>query len=203
MIEFKNVSIQYVKDFFALYNFNIKIDSNTILIGDHYLGTSAINRILAKIDNNYSGEVLVDNVKIKNIKDSDFNVAYVPQTPTLFMFKNLRKNLLYPLKIRKNLKKDAKNIVNNTITKYNLKIFNQKPLKMSLSEKKIITLLRAVLRKPKYILLEHFFDNLEEKYFNLALKILDEAKNNSTIIASEVSYNENLFKGFHIINLHK
>ena len=89
MIELKNVSIKYVNDYFSLLNFNSKINNHTIFVGDHYVGSLAIMRILAKIDKHYTGEVFVDNVNLKQIKDKELNIAYVPQITCLFKNKNL------------------------------------------------------------------------------------------------------------------
>ena len=89
MIKFENVSIQYVKDYFALYNFNMEITGNTLFVGDHYAGSNAITRLLTKIDNNYKGEIFINNTNLKNIKefgkecffDSDITKENYPELP--------------------------------------------------------------------------------------------------------------------------
>ena len=155
MIKFDAVTIQYVKEYFALYNFSTEINSHTLFIGDDYVGSSGILRLLAKIDNDFAGNILVDEKNIKTIKDKDLNIAYVPQIPYLFKHKSIQKNLEYPLIIRKFDKNHIKNAVNLVFEDYNLKNFNQKINKMTLSEKKILTLIRASLWQPKYLLLEN------------------------------------------------
>ena len=204
MIKFDAVSIEYVKEYFALYNFSTEIKENTLFIGDHYVGSSAILRLLAKIDKDYSGEILVDNKNLKDIKDKDLNLAYVPQIPYLFKFKSIEKNLTYPLKIRKFDKYDIKNAINHAFETYNLTNFNKKVSKMSLSEQKISTLIRASLWKPKYLLLENFFEDLDLNYIDLANKIIEDTKKNTIIIATEKE-NKNLeiFKDFKVENLYK
>ena len=54
---------------------------------------------------------------------------------------------------------------------------------LTLSEIKIITLLRAIIRKPKYLLLEYFFEDLDPQYFNLAKQII--SNSNALVIACE------------------
>ena len=122
MIKFENVSIQYVKEYFALYNFNCEIKSHTLFVGDDYVGSSAVMRLISKIDNDYSGDIFIDETNIKTIKDKDLNVAYVSQIPYLFKHKSIEKNLAYSLKIRKFNKKDIKSTLNSAFKKYNLKI---------------------------------------------------------------------------------
>ncbi len=69
-----------------------------------------------------------------------------------------------------------------------------------LSDFYLIALIRAIIRKPKYILLENFFEDLDENYINLATNILKDAEQFSTIIACEKDFNE-VFQDFKIINL--
>ncbi|MBR4998908.1 MAG: ATP-binding cassette domain-containing protein [Clostridia bacterium] len=204
MIKFDSVSIQYVKEYFALYNFSTEIKNHTLFVGDDYVGSSAIMRLLAKIDNTYSGNIFIDEINIKTIKDKDLNVAYIPQIPYLFKHKSIEKNLAYPLNLRKFDKNHIKNTINIAFLNYNLKNFNEKISKMNLSEKKILTLIRASLWQPKYLLLENFFEDLNESYFELANKIIEDIKKNSIIIATEKeSKNLKIFKDFKTVNLYK
>lgn len=204
MIKFDKVSIQYVKEYFALYNFSCEIKNHTFFVGDDYVGSSAIMRLLSKIDKDYLGEIFIDETNIKTIKDKDLNIAYVPQIPYLFKHKSIEKNLAFPLNLRKNNKNDIKNTINSVFLNYNLKNFNKKITKLNLSEQKILTLIRASLWNPKYLLLENFFEDLDEKYFDLADKILKNIKQKSIIIATEKeSKNLDVFKDFNIENLYK
>lgn len=204
MIKFNSVSIQYVKEYFALFNFSTEIKNHTLFVGDDYVGSSAIMRLLAKIDNTYFGNIFIDETNIKNIKDKDLNIAYVPQNPYLFKHKSIEKNLAYPLNLRKFNKNYIKNIINSAFLNYNLKNFNKKITKLNLSEQKILTLIRASLWNPKYLLLENFFEDLDEKYFELADKILENIKQKSIIIATEKeNKNLDIFKDFNIENLYK
>ena len=229
MIEFRNVYIQYVKEFYSLFNFNCVIDYHTLFVGDFYSGTTAIMRTLSKIDKFYTGDILIDNINLKNIKDKDLNIAYLLENPVLFKNKNIFKNLYFSLNIRKISKNTAKNLILgvfleifkenfNFLNNYlNIKNKNEniknitnlinnflklKIKKLNLSEQKIVALIRAMLWQPKYILLENFFENLDKNYIPLATYLLNKLKQTSTIIACE---NENksleIFKNFNIIDL--
>lgn len=202
MIEFKSVYIQYVRDFYSLYNFNRVIENHTLFVGDFFDGTIAFMRTLAKIDKNYTGEIFIDGINLKNIGNKDLDLTYLPENPVLFKNKSVKYNISFPLKIRK----INKNIINNTINslffEYKLDDFNKKIKKLDLSEQKIIALLRALIRKPKYLLLENFFESFNKKYLESALEILTKLKETSTIIACEKDEtNLELFKDFEIIKL--
>ena len=202
MIEFQNVFIKYVNDFYSLYDCNLKIEKNTLLFEKNLCGASAFMRIVSQIDKPECGEVLIDNVNIKDISDKNLVVVYLPEKPVLFKHKSIEYNLSYPLKIRKINKKTIKNKINLIFSQYNLENFNKKIKKLSLSEQKILSLLRVLIRTPKYILLENFFDNFDENYLDLATKILNEIKLNSIIIASQCNFeNLEIFKNFEQVEI--
>ena len=197
MIRFEKIYVKFVNEFYSIFNANFSIDSNTILIEKNPCGCTAFFRILTKIQTSYQGDVFIENVNLKSINKKDLDISFLPENPILFNNKSLKYNLEFPLKIRKINKKTRKNIVNSLFLHYNLDKFNKKTKKISLSEKKIIALLRAFIRKPKYILIENLFENLDEKYINLTCDILEEMKKYSTLIVCEKSI-ENLvyFKDF-------
>lgn len=208
MIEFNAVTIKYVPDITTLLNFNLKINGNTLIIGDEFLGTSSILRLLAKIDKNYEGNIFIEGVNLKDIKDRDLSIAYIPKEPYLFNHKSIEKNLSYPLKIRKTDKATTKekvnfalNLINNLTQKYNLPTFSNKINKMNISEKKIITLLRASLRSPKYILIDDFFINLNEKYQPLVAELIKQLEKTSTIIATTSIITNLPYKNYKYIDL--
>ena len=208
MIEFNAVTIKYVPDITTLLNFNLKINGNTLIIGDEFLDTSSILRLLAKIDKNYEGNIFIEGVNLKDIKDRDLSIAYIPKEPYLFNHKNIEKNLSYPLKIRKIDKATAKekvnfalNLINNLTQKYNLPTFSNKINKMNISEKKIVTLLRASLRSPKYILIDDFFINLNEKYQPLVAELIKQLEKTSTIMATTSIITNLPYKNYKYIDL--
>jgi len=204
MIEFKNVSIKYTNDFYCLLDYSLAIKKNTLFIGDFYSGTNSIMRIISKIDKHYSGTVNVNNLNIQNIKDKDLSVAYLPQNPVLFKFKNIFNNIYFPLKLRKINKNNAKNTINSIKNEFNLNFLDKKIKNLNICEKKIVCLIRAILWQPEIILLENFFENLDATYTEITRKLLDRFAKPSLIVACEkVLPNVPIFKEFEIVNLEK
>ena len=80
MIKFDSVTIKYVHEFFSLLNFNLEIKNNILIVGDFYSGSTAIVRTLTKLDKNYTGEIYIDDINIKEIKNEDLSIAYVSET---------------------------------------------------------------------------------------------------------------------------
>ena len=90
MIKFDKVYVKFVNDFHSLFELNCEIKSHTFLIEKNLCGAVAFMRTLTKINRTYQGEIFVDDVNLKNIKDKDLNIAYLPETPTLFKNKSIK-----------------------------------------------------------------------------------------------------------------
>ena len=101
MIKFESVYLNYVNEFYSLYDFSCEINSHTLFVGDFFSGTTAIMRTLSKIDKDYKGNIFIDNTNIKNIKDKDLNLVYLPEKPILFKNKSIFKNLYYRNMVKK------------------------------------------------------------------------------------------------------
>lgn len=164
-------------------NINCEIVGNTFIQGSINDGTHSLLRAIAKIDKGYSGSISIDDNNIKMITDKDIDLAYVSKDPYLFK-RNISYNLYYPLMIRKFDKNSAKELINEVIDKY-IKDFPTQISRLTLSQKKIIALLRAMIRQPKYILIEDLFTNLDEQYHNLAEQIVNEISTHSIVIACD------------------
>ena len=192
MIEIKNLTVQYLKDFYSLYNVNLNISKNTILLGDQLSGGFALLRAIAKLDNHYTGKIFINgkNIKQQNIKN--LNIAYLPSEPVLFKFKTAKQNIIYPLVLRKIDKKTRTEKVENLVKKFGIEFDNKKAKNLNKSEAKIVAVLRAFIREPDLVLVEHFYDDLDPNYQNLANKIFEYFSSKTLIIACE----ENLPKCF-------
>lgn len=187
MLEIKNLSIKYVEDFFSIYNLNLKITNNTLFLEDCLDGGYALMRAIANIEKNYKGEIVLNGKNIKNISNKNLNLAYVPPSPVLFKNLTAKKNIIYPLKLRKIDKKIQNNLLTQLLTKYKISFGEFKAKNLSNSQGKIVTLLRAIIRKPDIILIEHFFEGLEDDFVPLANQIIDGIPANTLVIACEKS----------------
>ena len=202
MIEFRHVYLKYIKDFYTLYDINLSINENSLLIGQCSDGTNSILRLISKIDKKYEGNIFFDDLNLKDLKDKDLDIAYVSEKPYLFENKSVFENLYYPLKIRKVKQNEAKIIIDYYINKFKINFTLNKIKNLTHSQQKIVTLLRALIRKPKYVLLEHYFKDLDENLISLAENIIDEIKQYSLIIACEdLDTNISCFNDFRRIKL--
>lgn len=200
MIEIKNLNIKYIEKFYSIYNFNLKIEKNTLLLGDQLSGGYALLRAIANINKSYKGEILLDGKPIKTVSAKNLNLAYLPETPTLFSALSMRENIEYTLKIRHYKKAERTQLVNKIIEKYCIDFENEKVKNLSVSKQKIVALLRAVVRKPSILLIEHLFADLDKKYIELANKIIADIMPETLIIDCEIEQ-QHCHKNFDVYSL--
>lgn len=202
MIEFKNVSIKYIEDFYSLLNFSQKINSNTLLIDNNSYGGYAIFRLLSKIDKKYSGDIFLNSVNLKTLKNKELNLCYISKIPVLFRKKSIEKNLIYPLKIRKINKNIINEKVSNSLQILEKANFPKKIKDMNLSELKILSLIRGSLWQPQIILLEDFFEGFDNKYMRIVEQTIMSLNKDCLILAlSKSDSNEKFFEHFKRLKL--
>ena len=73
VIEFKNVSFAYPDEENTLNNFNLKVEPNTkiAIVGASGQGKSTLFNLLTRIFDVSSGKIFIDNVNIKDLKESE------------------------------------------------------------------------------------------------------------------------------------
>ena len=139
----------------VLDNISFKVYENDFIgiIGPSGCGKSSILNILAKLDNEFNGDLKYrDNIKI----------GYMLQEDALFDWLNIYENAIIGLKIKKILNKENVRYVNNLLMKYNLYEFKNKyPCELSGGMKQRLALIRTLAIKPDILLLDEPFSRLD------------------------------------------
>ena len=88
IIEFKNVTFSYPDEENILKNFNIKIEPNKkiAIVGASGQGKSTIFNLLTRIFDANEGEILIDNINIKDLKEDELrkHISIIRQEPFVF-----------------------------------------------------------------------------------------------------------------------
>ncbi|HIF1615836.1 TPA: peptidase domain-containing ABC transporter, partial [Enterococcus faecium] len=204
-ITLSNVSFSYVKNGQEiLKNINMEVEAGKkiAIVGTSGSGKSTISKLLVGLYQPSTGEIMYDG-----ISENDINLQYirkqigiVPQDMTLFN-KTIKENIVNGLQFTMEDVIEACKLTNihdeimNMPMKYNT-LVSEMGMNLSGGQRQRIVLARALLKKPKVILLDEatsYLDNINEK------KIMDEFKKNkitiiviahrlSTIIDSDCIY---------------
>ena len=89
MIEIKKLYLKYIREYYALYDINLKIEhgESVGLIGEEGSGKTTLLRVLAKLEKFDKGEVYIKDINVKkiNFKD-DISLGYISTKPVLDLY---------------------------------------------------------------------------------------------------------------------
>ena len=165
MIEVKHLYLKYIREYYALYDVNLKIDDGECVafIGKPNSGRTTMLRVIAGLEKFDEGEVYIDGRDIKSIDFSlDTGLGYIPVSPVFFDNKTVYDNLKYVLEIRKYNKNDIEDTINKALIEFNIEKYkNIKVKDLDLYEKYLICFVRLSLRRIDYLMVDNIFEKLE------------------------------------------
>ncbi|AYE33019.1 ABC transporter ATP-binding protein [Clostridium septicum] len=178
-VKIKDLSFKYdnSKDM-IIDKFSLNIEKGEIvaILGASGCGKSTILRLIAGLEEPYSGEIILGNKIVvtdeKFVSPEDREVGMVFQDYALFPHLNVYENIKFGL--HKISKKEQKEIVENMIKLVNLEGYeNRYPYELSGGQQQRVALARALAPKPVIILMDEPFSNLDS---HLRGKIREELK---------------------------
>lgn len=156
MIEVRNLNAKLGK--FELKNVTFKVNQGEfyILLGPTGAGKSIILETIGGLVPAVNGDVFIDSELVSNLKPEHRKISICYQDYSLFPHFTAKENILYGLKFLDN--KEKENLKGNLekITKMLKieKLLDRYPLNLSGGEKQRVSLARALIVKPKVVLLD-------------------------------------------------
>ena len=198
MIEIKNLTKSYEKKC-ILKNINLKINDNEqiSIIGKSGCGKSTLLRCIARLEKIDKGQILIDNENINDIKNFYNKVGMVFQSFNLFENMTVLENLIIaPVKLKMYSKQEALKLAKNYLKEINLENkIDEYPKNLSGGEKQRVAIIRALMEKPKILLLDEPTSSLDPQMKKEVLELVTKLKEyNMTIIV--VSHELNFVKDF-------
>ena len=195
-IEFKDINFTYKEtNIKALSNINFKLKNGESLgiIGPVGSGKSTLLELIVRNYDPMSGEILIDNLNLKNHNKNNIreNISYVPQTT--FLFSDTIKN---NIRFGKNdaqmpeIKKYSKvSCISDEIEDFPQKfdsILGERGINLSGGQKQRIALARALIKKPKILLLDDCLSAVDLETENeITSNLLTETGNITKVIVSQ------------------
>lgn len=194
-IQLKNVQLKY-DERIILNEFNLSFEVNKkyLIKGESGSGKSSLLNAITKTNQNYTGEILVDNVNIKDINEKDFynKIAIIPQKT--FIFNDTLKNNITLFneaddeEVFKILKQvslvDFANSLDNSINT----IIEENGINMSGGEKRRVDIARALYKKSKII----FADEMNSSLSIEVAREIEALISSLDITFISISHNENI-----------
>ena len=211
MIEIKNICKSFSEKL-VLDNvsFNFKRGKTNLIIGESGSGKTTLLRSLIGLNSIDDGEVLFDGrdfhkLKIKEKRKLRQEIGMLFQKGALYDYMTVQDNILFPLTMFTELSIEEKiNRVNECLKRVNLENCNHLlPSELSGGMTKRVSIARAIVMKPKYLLCDEPNSGLDPKTAILIDNLIQEIteENNITTIVNTHDMNSVMEIGEKIIFL--
>ena len=136
--------------------------SFTILLGPSGCGKSTLLRIIAGLDSQSSGQVLIDGVPVDALPPAERDIAMVFQQYALYPHLSVRENMAFALKMRGTARKVIEDRIAEASQLLDIHpLLDRKPKDLSGGQRQRVAMGRAIVRKPKLFLFDEPLSNLD------------------------------------------
>ncbi len=148
-----------------LENVSLTIDDGAFVgvIGGSGSGKTTLLRLVAGLDRPSAGLVRIDGVDVTRVPPGERDVSMVFQSPALFGHLSVRRNVAFPLSMRRNDAADTElRVEAETRALHIHDLLGRRPSELSAGEQQMVQIARALVRVPKVLLLDEPFAPLDE-----------------------------------------
>ncbi|ANW99894.1 lipid A export ATP-binding/permease MsbA [Thermoclostridium stercorarium subsp. thermolacticum DSM 2910] len=202
-ITFKDVTFSYSQSakVFDKFNFSIHKGDKIQITGENGSGKSTLIRLLLKLYTPDSGTITVNGIDLKEIDRTNLisHISYVPQKS--YVFNNtIHANITYGLKeydqkyLDELIKGFGLDSVENRLKKEGDGYIGENGSRLSGGEIQKICLVRALLARRKFYILDEATSNLDEESFNYLLNIIKSSDDTWLVIDHKTDFST---IGFH------
>lgn len=191
MIELKDVTLSYTKDYNALQNVNLNIEQNehVVVFGEENSGKSSLLRVMVGLETPNKGTAYIKGIPANKVDYKEVvSLCYMPVKPVFMEGKSVIKNLEYPLKIRKidNNLRQVK--LFNVLKSYGLDAIKDVKLKdLSYFDRLKVCIGRFALRNAEIFVVDDVFEKLGDNEKKKIIDYLDDLikiNNATSVIAT-------------------
>lgn len=164
-IEIKNVTKSFGSNT-VIENMNLTIEDGkfTVLVGPSGCGKTTLLRMIAGLDQQTSGSIVIGGRDVSDVPPGKRGVAMVFQNYAIYPTMSVRENIEFGLKNNKVPKAERKKLVetiSETVGLY--EYLDRKPSTLSGGQRQRIALARAMVKKPSVFLMDEPLSNLDAK----------------------------------------
>jgi ATP-binding cassette, subfamily B, bacterial len=162
-IEFKNLNFEYYNNqkIFDEFSLKIKPGESIAIVGHTGAGKSTLAKLIGRFYEFQSGEILIDNVNIRNLKLSHYRkqIGFIPQTPFLWA-ETLENNVKFscPTATREEVINalnlaGGKDWINDLPNGIETNV-NERGKSLSMGQRQLVAFARVLLENPKILILD-------------------------------------------------
>lgn len=177
-LSLRNINKVYENGYQVVKNFNLEVEDKEFvaLVGPSGCGKSAILSMIAGIEDITSGEIYIGNKLVNGVAAKKRDVAMIFQNYALYPRMTVYENIALGLKLRKIPEDEIDRRVKEAADILKLQhLLEHKPKNLSEGQRYRVAMARAVVCKPKVLLMDNLLLNLDEKLkkqmINVIIKI--------------------------------
>ena len=191
VLEFKDVTFAYPDEDVTLNGFNLKIEPNkkVAIVGKSGQGKSTLYNLITRIFDTNKGEILLDNINIKDLKEDELrkNISIIRQEPFIFNktikenFELIDKNITLE-EIRKYSKLAYIDDYIMSLPKKYDTVLGEGGVNLSGGQKQRLSIARTLSKKSKVILFDEATSALDNESQEYVKKAIDNLVKDHTVI---------------------
>ena len=191
MIKFENVTMAYRKDGHPALNdvsFEIADGEFVFLVGQSGAGKSTILRLLIREEKAQSGNVLIDDINIGELREKEVpklrrNIGMVFQDFRLLPEKTISENVAFALQVLNKTPVEIKQTVPAVLDLVGLlDKANRKPEQLSGGEQQRVAIARALVNRPAILMADEPSGNLDPDTTIEIMRLLDQINKAGTTL---------------------
>lgn len=191
VLKIKNVSKIYQAkngEIEALKNINFTVNNGEFvsIIGPSGCGKSTLLSIIAGLEKKTEGSIYIDGEESFGLSPK---IGYMLQRDSLLEWRNIYKNVIFGLEIRRINTPENRQYVEQLLKKYHLYEFKDKyPSQLSGGMRQRVALIRTLAIKPKILLLDEAFSALDYQTRLMVTKDIYEIIKNENVTTVMVTH---------------
>ena len=165
-VEFESVSKLYPGGVRAVSDCNLQVGDGElmVLVGPSGCGKSTLLRLLAGLEEVTSGTIRIGDRVVNELTPQDRNVAMVFQDYALYPHLTVRRNLEFPLRMRKLPQGERDSKIARVAALLEIdELFDRLPRQLSGGQRQRVAMGRALVREPTVFLLDEPLSNLDAR----------------------------------------
>jgi len=160
---------------FKLNSISLNVDQQEyrIIIGKTASGKTTILKTIAGAYKPSSGKILIDGLDITNLPPEKRSIAYVSQIFSSFDPMNVKGNIEFGLKARGVPKPERDQLINGVVKDLEIEnLLGRMPVTLSGGEQQRVSLARALITRPKILLLDEPLSMIDPETKGSILRLL-------------------------------